>query len=405
MRTRRRSTLALVLVVSVALTGAVMAAPAGSAATTKLKTPAVKLMLITELSAGVTTPELPNGAKAAVKALNKAGGIDGYQATLTVCDTKNDPNVAAACGQQAVDGKYLAVVGSQSVQASKYFPILQAAGIPSVGNNAADASDFTNPSSFPLTGGLISTIGGLASALAESGAKKISTGYIDVPQGALIPLAGNVALQRFGLEFQNKVAIPVGAPDLSSYVEAATANGTDGILLAITGQDAINFIQNYISSGKTGAKFALITTDAAAVLKAIKGQNLTFFGAASYTRLNKQYLADMKAAGYNNPVGQEIVSYAAVEAVAKAAQGLPTLDAPSLLAKLPTITDLDLGSIMPIVNFTQAGKVIPGTSAVATVATRVSNVCVKTSKLGKSDFVIISKTWYNAYTGDKCQAG
>ena len=101
-------------------------------------------MLITELSGGVTTPELPNGAKAAVKALNKKNGINGSPVTLTICDTKNDPNTAADCGQKAVDGKYLAVVGSQSVQAGKYFPVLQAANIPGVGNNAADA-DVTSP--------------------------------------------------------------------------------------------------------------------------------------------------------------------------------------------------------------------------------------------------------------------
>ncbi len=65
-------------------------------------------------------------------------------------------------------------------------------------------------------------------------------------------------------------------------------NGTDGILLAITGQDAINFIQSYISSGKTGVKFALITTDAAAVIKAIKGQKIDFYGSASYDRRNTQ---------------------------------------------------------------------------------------------------------------------
>ncbi len=405
MRSRRRSKFVPVLVVSVALAGAAFTAPAGSAATPKLKTPAVKLMLITEVSAGVTTKELPDGAKAAVKALNKGDGIGGYKATLTVCDTKNDPNAAADCGQQAVDEGYLAIVGSQSVQAGKYFPILQAASIPVVGNNAADLADFSNPASFPLTAGSVSTIGGLASALADAGAKKISTGYIDVPQGALIPVAGNQALERYGLEFQNKVAIPQETPDIASYVEAVTANGTDGILLAITGQDAINFIENYISSGKSGAKFALITTDAAAVLKAIKGKKIDFYGSASYDRRNKQYLADMKAAGYKNPIGQQIVSYAAVMAVAQAAEGLTPVDAPTLYAKLPTISDLDLGSIMPVVNFTNAGKAISPTSTIGAVATRVSNVCVKTSKLGKVDFQLVSKNWYDAFTGEDCVAG
>jgi ABC-type branched-subunit amino acid transport system substrate-binding protein len=380
-------------------TGLVVAGAAVPAAAAQPSGPAVKLMLMSEFSGGVTTPEIADGAKAAVKALNKKDGINGSRVSLTVCDTENDPNTATDCGQKAVDGKYLAAVGSQSVQAGKYFPLLESAKIPMVGNNVADPSDFTNPASFPLSGGLISTIGGLATALADAGAKKISAGYIDVPQGAATPLFANQALARFDQELVNEVAIPAGAPDLASYVEAATANGTDGIILAITGQDAINFIESFISSGKTGVKFALITTDAAAVIKAIKGQKLDFYGSVSLDRRNKQFLADMKAAGFKEtPVGQEVVSYAAVMAVAEAAKGLATLDGPSLYAKLPTITNLDLGSILPIVDFTQAGKPVP-------LATRVSNVCIKISKLGKTDYVIQSKNWINAFTGEQCQAG
>ncbi|HXY94980.1 MAG TPA: ABC transporter substrate-binding protein [Acidimicrobiia bacterium] len=396
---RKQRTHKLVRSVALALAAATaLAVVGGGPAVAKPTGTPVKLMLITELSSGVTTPELPNGAKAAVKALDKKDGIDGHPVTLTVCDTKNDPNTATACGQQAVDGKYLAVVGSQTVQAGKYLPVIQAAQIPSVGNNAADASDFVSPASFPLSGGLVSTPGGLAEALADAGAKKISVGYIDLPQGAIIPTLVDMALKRYNLQVQNKVAIPAGAPDLASYVEAATANGTDGIVLAITGQDAINFIQSYIASGKTGVKFALITTDAAAVLKAIKGQKLDFYGAISYDRRNKQFLADMKAAGYKNPVGQEIVSYAAVMAVANLAKGMTPLDGPTLYAKIPTVTDLDLGSIMPIVDFTKAGTAIA-------LAPRVPQVCIKVTKLNKTDFAVQSKNWIDAYTGAECPAG
>src|SRR5262245_9301975 len=173
--------------------------PGAPAAAKPTGTP-VKLMLMSEFSGGVTTPEIADGAKAAVKALNKKDGINGSPVTLTVCDTKNDPNTATDCGQKAVDGKYLAAVGSQSVQAGKYFPLLQQAQIPMVGNNVADPADFINPASFPLGGGLLSTIGGLAAALADAGSKKISVAYINVAQGAVIPTVANMALKRYNLE-------------------------------------------------------------------------------------------------------------------------------------------------------------------------------------------------------------
>ncbi len=135
------------------------------------------------------------------------------------------------------------------------------------------------------------------------------------------------------------------------------------------------------------------------MLKAVKGEKLTFYGSASFDRKNKQFLTDMKAAGCKAPpVGQEVVSYAAVMAVAQAAKGLTALDAPALYAKLPNITDLDLGPILPVVDFTKAGSAI-------SLAPRVSNVCVKTTKLGKTDFVTQSKNWFDAYTGTTCTAG
>ena len=92
------------------------------------------------------------------------------------------------------------------------------------------------------------------------------------------------------------------------------------------------------------------------------------------------------------------MSYAAVMGVAEAAKGLSTLDGPSLYAKLPTITALDLGTILPIVDFTQAGKPVA-------LASRVSNVCIKVSKLGKTDYVLQSKEWINAFTGVTCANG
>ena len=59
---------------------------------------------------------------------------------------------------------------------------------------------------------------------------------------------------------------------------------------------------------------------------------------------------------------------------------------------------IDLGSILPVVDFAKAGSAI-------SLAPRVSNVCVRTSKLGKTDYVIKSKNWFDAYTGTTCTAG
>jgi ABC-type branched-subunit amino acid transport system substrate-binding protein len=385
-------TAALATTIALALTGSHAAArPSG---------PPVKLMLISEFSGGSNAPEIANGAKAAVKALNRRDGINGNPVALTVCDTRNDPDRATECGQQAVDGKYLAGIGSESVQASRYLPVLEQAQIPMVGNDVVDTADFLNPASFPLSGGILATIGGLADALADAGSTKIAVAYTNAARGVIVPTLANMALKRHNLEVVDKVAIPDRAPAMTRYVEAATANGADGIILAISDRDAISFVRSYVSSGQAGMKFAVAAADAAAVHAVVKGEKkVDVYGSASYDQRNAKFLNDMTTAGYKRaPVDGQVMGYAAVMAVARASHGLATVDAPSLYAKLPTVNALDLGSILPVVDFTKAGQV-------SAAAPRVSNLCIKTTKLVKADFVIQSKSWTNAYTGATCPAG
>ena len=71
MRARRSHRLVRLLAVSLALTTGIAVVTSGSPAVAKPSGTPVKLMLISEFSNGVTTPEIANGAKAAVKALNK----------------------------------------------------------------------------------------------------------------------------------------------------------------------------------------------------------------------------------------------------------------------------------------------------------------------------------------------
>ena len=172
----------------------------------------------------------------------------------------------------------------------------------------------------------------------------------------MIPLLANMALKRYNLAVPEQGGRSRPArPTSRATWKRSTANGTDGILLAITGQDAINFIQNYISSGKTRRE---VRADHHRRRRRAQGDQgpeaSTSTGRRATTAGNKQYLADMKAAGYKNPVGQEIVSYAAVMAVAQAAEGpyrrsTRRRSTPSC-RRSPTSTS---ASILPIVDFTQ----------------------------------------------------
>ncbi len=126
-----------------ATTGAATSAAAETTTTVELTGPPIKLMVMFEGTGAVATPEVVEGAKAAADAINAAGGVDGSPIVLENCDLKNDPNAATACGNQAVSDGVVAVVSPVSANAGQYFPILEKAQIPVVGNVPAAAADFT----------------------------------------------------------------------------------------------------------------------------------------------------------------------------------------------------------------------------------------------------------------------
>src|SRR5204863_2229965 len=96
----------------------------------------IKLMQIATLTGpSNNVPEDAAAGKAAVKAVNAAGGVNGHPLELSVCDDKFDPNGAAECARQAVSQKVAAVVSLNSGFGDKVITILDAAGIPSVGDN------------------------------------------------------------------------------------------------------------------------------------------------------------------------------------------------------------------------------------------------------------------------------
>src|SRR4051812_42338347 len=103
---RRPIQIALVLV------GALGAAASSLAAVTGTKPTGapLKLMVVYEGRGASASPDVPEGAIGAAKAINARGGIKGRPVQIIRCDTKNDPNVATQCGRKAVANGVVAMV-------------------------------------------------------------------------------------------------------------------------------------------------------------------------------------------------------------------------------------------------------------------------------------------------------
>ena len=374
------------------------AAPEETTTTVALTGEPVKIMVLFEGSGAVATPEVPDGAIAAAEAINASGGIGGSPVEILQCDLANDPNTARECGQQAVDEAVVAVVGPVSANGGEYFPLLEAAQIPVVGNVPASISDFTSPASFPLYGGIVTASAGLADVLVtEAGATTVSLARIDLAAAAAIGTFANVSLQRSGLAVNNDVAIPVGAPDMATYVASALEGGTDGVLVGLSGQDATNFIIQ-LRQTAPDVPISATTTEFDAVVEALgdaaDGIYVTGFFDDPTTNPEgyEQFTADLEAAGFDEDGGFRNNSYSAVQLVAEVLGGLDEHTGAALMAALPTVDGLDL-PLLPPIQFVTGG--------VGGVA-RLFNPCGLYRQLDGGEFTTLTEGFIDMITGEPC---
>jgi ABC-type branched-subunit amino acid transport system substrate-binding protein len=345
--------------------GKAASSPGSTAATTAtvaLTAAPVKVMVISDRSGPVANKPMGDGAVAAAKEINASGGIGGRPIDVTLCDTQDNPNVAAGCARQAADGDFVALVAMWTNQEASVLPITDAARLPNIGNYPLTASGFTSPDAFPLDGG--SPFEGIGSirAMQRAGVKKTSFVIPDVAgagSGTIGLLANVVGKNALG----SVVLVPVPTPDLTSYVAAAT-HGGDGVVGGLgTNEDEAQFVRTFKQSGSSD-RLGLLTGDPEGVAKAVGAAGDGAVVASFYKPISvddapvKAFVAAMKAAGLQ-ATSQAEEGYASVHLLAQAAKGLPTIDRASLLAALNATTNFDVGLLAPI-NFTQPEQVIPG---------------------------------------------
>jgi ABC-type branched-subunit amino acid transport system substrate-binding protein len=386
-------------VIALALTAG--AVPATASAAGKATGAPVKVMVIYEKSAGVANPEIPEGAIAAAKALNKKQGVGGRPVKVLTCDTNNDPNTAAECGRKAVDAGVVALIGVLTPHSSSFMPLMEQNKIPSIGVVAAGASDFTSPASFPISGGLPATAGDLPRFLADEGAKKVSLARIDLAQAAIIPTFAKATLAKVNQTLNDDVPVPQSAPDMASYVQAALANGTDGIVVALAGQDAVNFVQA-AKQADPKVKLAVISTEPGAFQKALGGQAAGIIQGLSIvpptsvkTSEGKRFLNEMKAAGYKETSGFRLNSWLSMQVLADVADGLTDVTGAAVYDKLGTTTGLETGLTPPLQWTTPADVGLP--------LARVFTGCELAVKMTKGKNVKpVTGKFFDAFADEEC---
>jgi branched-chain amino acid transport system substrate-binding protein len=202
-----------------------------STTTNHLTKSPIALGVIAEITSSTPSGEVASGAEAAANAINASGGINGHPVHITVCDSKDVPDVAAAttCANNLVaNTATVAEVGDYNANQQQINTILAAAGVPLIGPNPVSTSAFTSSNSFPLMG---LEGAGLTTVLQHFGAKSISVAYTDVGAAAEAVTFGNLVLKPYGLSVLQGIPVPLTATDVTAEVTQATKGDAAGLAL------------------------------------------------------------------------------------------------------------------------------------------------------------------------------
>ncbi|HJZ36714.1 MAG TPA: ABC transporter substrate-binding protein [Solirubrobacterales bacterium] len=154
----------------------------------------IPIMALGTFEATVAYPEGPPAFEAQVEKINKEGGVNGSELELTICNDQGNPQVASHCAQEAVEKHDVAVMGSYSVQAAAFIPILESAHIPYIGADATQSIESTSEISFPIEN-QYGLYGSMGYAAGTKGCKK--AGIITENYGAATASEDEAAAKAF----------------------------------------------------------------------------------------------------------------------------------------------------------------------------------------------------------------
>jgi branched-chain amino acid transport system substrate-binding protein len=201
----------------------------------------------------------PLAAEAAAKAINAAGGINGKQLNVVLCDPASDPNKSIQCARTAVSNKDIAVVGSFDLEGvAGLLPVLQSAKIPYLGSLAVLPQEFTNPDSFPISSAAPGGNFGTVPLMKKAGCTTVGD-WGDPSSDGGLSAALNAAIEKDGMKVSFAV-LSVTTTDVTPAVSEVLSKNPDCLALATRGQAAV---QVFKAARAAGSKAKLISADAA----------------------------------------------------------------------------------------------------------------------------------------------
>jgi ABC-type branched-subunit amino acid transport system substrate-binding protein len=240
---RRRCALALSAALLLLL-AACSSAATGTTTTGTTSGSDIKVMVIAPFTLAVAPAQANYDAvRIQAQLQNAKGGINGHKIDVIGCDDQSNPNVGAQCAQQAVREHVAALLGVFTLVGTSIWPIINAAGIPSIGLVQYGPLDMTSPNAWPVTAAApvanASSFGYLAKV---KGCQAIADVQADAGSNSDVPVAlDKEAAAAAGVKYAGPFLLPAtqglaNAPAIARSIAsqancANVADGQNGIIL------------------------------------------------------------------------------------------------------------------------------------------------------------------------------
>jgi ABC-type branched-subunit amino acid transport system substrate-binding protein len=219
----------------------------------------IPIMALGTFEATVAYPEGPPAFEAQVEKINKEGGVNGSEIELTICNDQGNPQVASHCAQEAVEKHDVAVMGSYSVQAAAFLPILESAHIPYVGADATQSIESTSEVSFPLEN-QYGLYGSMGYAAGTKGCKK--AGIITENYGAATDSEDEAAAKAFegspdGEKMVKRIEVGSTTTDYAPPIATLLSAGAECIIAPLPPEELPKMISAIKQSSDPEAQVAV----------------------------------------------------------------------------------------------------------------------------------------------------
>lgn len=213
----------------------------------------IKLGMVTDVGTAVDFAAPVAAAKAAVRQLNGAGGINGHEVQFIFCNEGLNPNTAESCARKMVSHHVMAMVANGVVTAEgPDNAIFRQAGIANVAPYSFSGVSTHDSNSYMFSGGSDFQTAASVKFATASGDKRIALAALQSPIAAnYLPIAKGSAT-HLGATLVGTVNIPQTQADLSTYAATLVGYKPEAVLLQVGTNLAVPLMKDMDQLGYTG---------------------------------------------------------------------------------------------------------------------------------------------------------